>query len=91
MTQPATSPSGGSVIDVQTLFATTCSFCHGDGGRAAGKGPQLMDTQRSDDFLRDRIKNGKEGAMPAFGQIFGDGDVDAIVRYIRELKPEGQG
>jgi mono/diheme cytochrome c family protein len=91
MPQPVANPSAPSTIDVRALFASTCAFCHGDGGRSAGKGPQLMDTQRSDDFLRDRIKNGKEGAMPAFGQIFSDGDVDAIVRYIRELKPEGQG
>jgi mono/diheme cytochrome c family protein len=91
MTQPVANPSERSAIDVQALFASTCSFCHGDGGRAAGKGPQLMDTQRSDEFLRDRIKNGKEGAMPAFGQMLNDADVDAIVKYIRELKPEGQG
>jgi mono/diheme cytochrome c family protein len=89
--QPATSPSGDSAIDVQALFASTCSFCHGDGGRAAGKGPQLMNTTRSDQFLRDRIKNGKEGAMPGFGQMLSDADVDAIIKYIRELKPEGQG
>ena len=50
-----------------------------------------MDTQRTDEFLRDRIKNGKEVAMPAFGQMLGDADVDAIIKYIRELKPEGQG
>ena len=28
-----------------------------------------MNTQRSDDFIRTRIKIGKEGAMPAFGTI----------------------
>jgi mono/diheme cytochrome c family protein len=84
MTQPST-------IDVQALFASTCGFCHDDGGRAAGKGPQLMNTQRSDEFLGNRIKNGKEGAMPAFGQMFSDADVDAIIKYIRELKPESQG
>ena len=91
MTQPNTSSSVQSTIDVASLFASTCSFCHGDGGRTAGKGPQLMDTQRTDEFLRGRIKNGKEGAMPAFGQMLSDADVDAIVKYIRELKPEGQG
>ena len=26
-----------------------------------------MNSPRDDDFLRDRIKNGKNGAMPAFG------------------------
>jgi mono/diheme cytochrome c family protein len=75
-------------LDVPQLFATTCGWCHSDGGRAPGKGPQLMDTQRSDDFIRTRIKLGKEGAMPAFGSTFSDADIDAIIHYIRALKPE---
>jgi mono/diheme cytochrome c family protein len=77
-----------SSLDVPQLFATTCGWCHSDGGRAAGKGPQLMNTQRSDDFIRTRIKLGKEGAMPAFGSTFSDADIDAIIGYIRSLKPE---
>jgi mono/diheme cytochrome c family protein len=74
-------------LDVHQLFATTCGWCHSDGGRAAGKGPQLMNTQRSDDFIRNRIKNGKEGAMPAFGAVFNDQQIDQIIKYIRDLKP----
>ena len=74
-------------IDVAQLFATTCGWCHSDGGRAAGKGPQLMDTKRDDDFIRNRIKHGKEGAMPAFGATFSDAQIDEIVKYIRALKP----
>ena len=85
--QPATANAKPS-LDVTQLFATTCGWCHSDGGRAAGKGPQLMDTQRSDDFIRTRIKHGKEGSMPAFGSTFSDADIDAIIRYIRALKPE---
>jgi mono/diheme cytochrome c family protein len=77
-----------SSLDVRQLFATTCGWCHSDGGRAPGKGPQLMNTQRSDDFIRTRIKLGKEGAMPAFGSSFSDADIDAIISYIRSLKPE---
>ena len=75
-------------IDVGQLFASTCGFCHSDGGRAAGKGPQLMNTQRDDDFIRNRIKNGKEGSMPAFGSMFSDAQIDQIIKYIRELKPD---
>ncbi len=85
--QPPTA-HGTSSLDVPALFATTCGWCHSDGGRAAGKGPQLMNTQRSDDFIRTRIKLGKEGAMPAFGSTFSDADIDAIIKYIRSLKPE---
>ena len=77
-----------STLDVDQLFATICGFCHANGGRAAGKGPQLMNTARSDDFIRNRIKNGKEGAMPAFGKTFSDADIDQIIAYIRALKPE---
>jgi mono/diheme cytochrome c family protein len=77
-----------SHLDVNQLFATTCGWCHSDGGRVAGHGPQLMNTKRSDDFIRYRIKHGKEGAMPAFGNTFSDADIDKIIQYIRALKPE---
>ena len=82
----ATNPT--SSLDVPQLFATTCGWCHSDGGRAPGKGPQLMNSQRNDDFMRTRIKIGKEGAMPAFGTIYSNADIDAIVKYIRSLKPD---
>jgi mono/diheme cytochrome c family protein len=88
--QQPTSTNGTSSVDVAQLFATTCGFCHSAGGRAAGKGPQLMNTKRSDDFIRNRIKMGKEGAMPAFGASFSDADINAIIKYIRSLKPEQQ-
>jgi len=89
---PATAQStaaapGNDHFDVEQLFATTCGWCHSDGGREAGKGPQLMDTQRSDDFIRNRIKNGKPGAMPAFGTAFSDAQIDDIIKYIHALKP----
>ena len=84
--QPA-APDNGQ-LDVKQLFATTCGWCHSDGGRAAGKGPQLMDTKRDDDFIRNRIKNGKPGAMPAFGTMFDDAQIDQIIKYIRNLKPD---
>ena len=84
--QDSAAPDNGN-FDVKQLFATTCGWCHSDGGRAAGKGPQLMNTTRSDDFIRDRIKNGKQGAMPAFDSTFSDAQIDQIIKYIRELKP----
>src|SRR3979411_2734764 len=58
--QNATAP-GEEKFDVSQLFATTCGFCHSDGGRAPGRGPQLMNSPRDDDYLRNRIKNGKNG------------------------------
>nr|WP_249794686.1 cytochrome c [Bradyrhizobium sp. Oc8] len=85
--QPSPPAPDSEQLDVGQLFATTCGWCHSAGGRAAGKGPQLMDTKRDDDFLRIRIKNGKEGAMPAFGAVFNDAQIDEIIKYIRALKP----
>ena len=87
-TAPNPPAPGAEPFDANQLFATTCGWCHSDGGRTAGKGPQLMATKRSDDFIRQRIKAGKEGAMPAFGQVLDDAQIDAVIKYIRELKPE---
>ncbi len=87
LAQSANAAPDNAPLDVHQLFATTCGWCHSDGGRAAGKGPQLMNTQRSDYFIRNRIKNGKEGAMPAFGSVFNDAQIDQIIKYIRDLKP----
>jgi mono/diheme cytochrome c family protein len=87
LAQSPTPTPGNAPMNVEQLFATTCGWCHSDGGRAAGKGPQLMGTKRDDDFIRDRIKTGKPGAMPAFGTMFSDAQIDQIIKYIRELKP----
>jgi mono/diheme cytochrome c family protein len=87
-TPPSAAAAPASKLDVPALFSTVCGWCHTDGGRIAGKGPQLMNTVRSDDFIRNRIKNGKQGAMPAFGKTFSDADIDRIIAYIRNLKPD---
>ena len=91
--RPRRQQAGGRAVPTHPsmstqLFASTCGWCHSDGGRAAGKGPQLMNSARSDDFIRNRIKTGKEGAMPAFGQAFDDAQIDEIIKYIRALKPD---
>ena len=84
---PAAAPAPDA-LDGQKLFATTCGFCHQDGGRAAGRGPKLAATDRSDTDLINRIRAGKEGAMPAYGRAFTDAQLRAIVAYIRSLKEE---
>ena len=73
-------------LDVNKLFASTCGWCHSNGGRTAGKGPQLMGTTLTDAEIANRIRNGKPGQMPAFGSAFSDADIQAIIRYIRNLK-----
>ena len=82
---PAAAPADAA-FDVEKLFANTCGWCHSGAGRVAGRGPQLMDTKLTDAEIASRIKNGKPGAMPAFGGTFSDDDIKAIIRYIRDLK-----
>jgi mono/diheme cytochrome c family protein len=78
---------GGRPFDVKSSFRNICSFCHQDYGRHAGKGPQLMDSPRSDEFLFNRIKHGLAGRMPGFGSTYTDEQIRQIVKFIRNLKP----
>jgi mono/diheme cytochrome c family protein len=74
----------------EQLFVNTCGFCHQAGGRMAGRGPKLAGTERPDDYLLNRIRLGKEGAMPAYGRAFSDSQLRALVAYIRSLKDDGK-
>lgn len=85
--KPPATPGQASDFDPAQLFATTCGWCHLKGGRVAGKGPQLMGTDRTDAEIMTRIRNGKQGQMPAFGTTFNEDQMKAIVAYIRGLKP----
>ena len=72
-------------IEGGKMFATTCGFCHQDGGRHAGRGPKLSKSERSDEYIVERIRKGKIGAMPAYGSVFSEGQIIAILAYIRGL------
>jgi mono/diheme cytochrome c family protein len=63
-----------------------CGYCHENGGRSAGKGPQLMNTARTDDFITFRIMNGKEAKMPSFGGSIDADQLADLIAYIRSLK-----
>jgi mono/diheme cytochrome c family protein len=72
-------------MDGEMIFATSCGWCHQSGGRAQGRGPKLAGTDKTDEFIVNRIKNGKMPGMPAFGRSFSDEQIHAIVAYIRGL------
>src|SRR5215470_16580146 len=75
--------AGGDPAEGAKIFATTCGFCHQDGGRVAGRGPKLAGTDRSDEFMLNRIRVGKDGAMPAYGRAFSEAQVRSLLAYIR--------
>ncbi len=83
--EPAAAPPAFSV---KNTFRNICGFCHEDYGRHAGKGPQLMNSERSDEYLFNRIRNGKPGRMAAFGGNFTDDQIREIVKFIRTLRPD---
>jgi mono/diheme cytochrome c family protein len=87
--QAGAAPADAAQIDEgKSLFiGNGCGWCHEDGGRKAGKCPQLMDSPRDDAFMINRIVGGSEGKMPAFGQQLKDTDIKAILAYIHSLKP----
>ena len=78
----------GKPLDVKNTFRNICGFCHENYGRKAAKGPQLMNLERSDEFIFNRIKNGMPGRMAAFGSAFTDDQIRHIVKFIRNLKPD---
>jgi mono/diheme cytochrome c family protein len=74
----------------RTLFISYgCGWCHEGGGRKAGRCPQLMGTEHDDNFIISRIATGSPGKMPAFGEGLSGEDMQALLVYIRSLKPEG--
>jgi mono/diheme cytochrome c family protein len=79
-------PGQAGDIDGEKVFATSCGWCHQSGGRVAGRGPKLAGTDKSDEFIVNRIKNGKSPGMPAFGRTFNDEQIQAMVAYIRGLQ-----
>jgi mono/diheme cytochrome c family protein len=68
------------------IFAGQCSWCHGDYGMAADKGPRLAGTQMTRQQVEERIRNGKQGLMPSFRKFLDDGQIALMARYIKSLK-----
>jgi mono/diheme cytochrome c family protein len=79
---------GAPAFSVKNTFRNICAFCHENYGRKAGKGPQLMGSQMTDEQMFNRIKNGKPGRMAAFGGNFTDDQIHEIVTFIRALRPD---
>jgi mono/diheme cytochrome c family protein len=83
------SPVLAEEIDAKKVFATNCSWCHGDYGRKAGKGPKLAGTTMNEKQLYDRIFNGAPGgAMPAYKKTLSEEKIQALVTYIKNLPAE---
>ena len=79
------------------LFALACARCHGAEGRGgvktdAGRAPRNFHdadfhASRSDEQIRMAIVKGKDNTMPAFGAMFTDEQVLALVAHLRTFDP----
>lgn len=70
------------------VFARRCASCHGVSG-GGGAGPKLSDgavvmAYPDADDQRHVIVNGRK-AMPSFANRLSDEEIDAVVRYTREV------
>lgn len=70
------------------VFTARCVTCHGsDGG--GGRGPALSDGRVGREYpdIRDQIAvvtDGRRG-MPSFGGVLTEAEIEAVVRYTREV------
>ena len=82
-------------VDAKATFEAQCAKCHGKDGRAKSLHAKHVHARDltdaawqgnvSDERLFNSISNGK-GKMPAFKKKLSDDQIDALVRYVRQLK-----
>ncbi len=68
------------------IYANTCATCHGTDGKLNLSGAKdLSVTQLTAEQQKELIKKGKS-TMPAYGNLYDDAEIDAMVLYIGTLK-----
>ena len=83
-------PEGADPVldDGRDIWRANCSRCHGGaGGGGAGpslEGPWPDDRQPDHPAMIAVVAEGR-GAMPRFGGSLSDDEIDAVVRYVREV------
>jgi mono/diheme cytochrome c family protein len=90
---PSPGPMPG---DAKATFDAQCAKCHGRDGRAhttRGRLSHARDmtnaawqNEVSDERLFNSINKGKGKGMPAYGKKLSEDQIDALVRYVRQLK-----
>jgi mono/diheme cytochrome c family protein len=82
--------------DAKATFDAQCAKCHGKDGRAhttRGRLSHARDianaawqNEVSDERLFNSVTKGKGKNMPAYGKKLSEDQIDALVRYVRQLK-----
>lgn len=67
------------------VFRARCASCHGaDGGGAIGPALSDIDARLDREAQRAVVVDGRN-AMPSFSATLSEADIDAVVRYTREI------
>lgn len=73
----------------QRLFANNCSVCHGVGGVGFYGFPNLTDGDwlwgGSAETIKTTLHQGRNGAMPAWGEVLGEDGVRDMAHYVLSL------
>ena len=80
-------PSPEELKQVKKLFASYCSWCHGNYGLVADKAPVMAGTLKTAQQVHDQLHNGKDGYMPAFKDDMTEDQIWLFVRYVKTLTP----
>ncbi len=82
--------------DARATFGAQCAGCHGRDGRGhtpRGRRAHARDltdgswqNDVSDERLFNSITKGRGKKMPAYGKKLSEDQIDALVRYVRQLK-----
>jgi mono/diheme cytochrome c family protein len=67
------------------IFVEHCVECHGFDARG-DEGSNLHNLRAGDALVRQVITGGIKGAMPAYGKVLNDEDVEALASYLRTLR-----
>jgi cytochrome c oxidase, cbb3-type, subunit III len=73
----------------QRLFGNNCAVCHGADARGAIGFPNLTDGDwlwgGDPETIKETIMNGRQGVMPAWGQVLGEQGVEEVAAYVYSL------
>ncbi len=79
------------LVQGRDLYQANCVQCHGSGG-GGGRGPQLnggtVAASYPDTAAQIELVTNGKGAMPAFGGRLEPAEIEAVVRYTREVLAE---
>jgi mono/diheme cytochrome c family protein len=91
--------SEASTLQSRELFVNSCARCHGQEGMGGlplfdgGPSPRnfhdhAFQMSRTDEQIKQTIRNGKGSGMPPFGATFDEAQLSALVTQIRSFDSE---